>query len=155
RDALQRYRAELAAPLWAKAEDTKEPDSVRLRALVALAAHDPHNARWQKVGHQLAEHLLRASPHDRSLWTEALRLVTPTMLAGPPDASYFPLKKGTKWHRRFESGDGRTWQAIAQVADMDQIDGRAVLARLEVIRHGVVMETEHVSSTAKGIFRHR
>jgi serine/threonine protein kinase len=153
--ALQRYRAELAAPLWAKAEDTKVPDGVRFRALVALAAYEPDNLCWQKLGPQVAEHLLRTNPHHRSLWTAALRSVGPSLLAAPTDASYFPLKKGTKWHRRFESADGRIWHVIAQVADVDKIDGQAVLARLEVMAQGIVTEAEYVSCTARGIFRHR
>jgi serine/threonine protein kinase len=153
--ALERYRAELAAPLWAKAEDAKVPDSVRLRALVALAAYEPDNLSWQKLGPQVAEHLLRATPHHRSLWTTALRSVGQSLVAPQSDASYFPLKKGTKWQRRFESSDGRTWQCISQVADIDQIDGQVVLARVDAIVQGIVLETEYLSSTAQGIFRHR
>jgi tRNA A-37 threonylcarbamoyl transferase component Bud32 len=153
--ALQRYRVELAAPLWAKAEDAKVPDGVRFRALVALAAYEPDNPRWQTLGPQVAEHLLRTNPHHRNLWTAALRSVGPALLAAPTNASYFPLKKGTKWHRRFESADGRIWHVIAQVADVDKIDGQAVLARLEVMTQGIVTEAEYVSCTARGIFRHR
>jgi hypothetical protein len=155
REALERYRAQLAAPLWAKADNTKVPDSVRFRALVALAAYDPANVRWQTVGPQVAEQLLRANSLHRSLWTQALRSVGPMLLPPQTDASYYPLKSGTKWHRRFESGDGATWQVIAQVVDTEKIDGQTVLARLEVNQLGMVLEAEHVSCTTKGIFRHR
>jgi serine/threonine protein kinase len=154
--ALMRYRAELAAPLWAKAEDTKVPDSVRLRALVALAAYDPHNVRWQKVGPQLAEYLHRANPLHRSLWTAALRAVGQSLLAPLTQANYYPLKLGTKRHYRLVTSDAANAQStLLQVADIEKIDGQAVLARLEAIERGNVVATEYVSSTAKGIFRHR
>jgi tRNA A-37 threonylcarbamoyl transferase component Bud32 len=153
--ALQRYRLELAAPLWAKAEDTKVPDSVRLRALVALAAYDPHNVRWQKVGPQLAEYLHRVNPLHRSQWTAAFRSVGQSLLAPLIHAKYYPLKLGTKLHYRGVTSAVANAQSYLQVADIEKIDGQAVLARLEAIERGNVVATEYVSSTAKGIFRHR
>jgi serine/threonine protein kinase len=155
RDALQCYRAELAAPLWAQAEDTKALDSVRLRSLVALAAYDPDNVRWQEVGPQVAEHLLRANPHHRSLWTAAFRSVGRSLLAPLTQARYYPLTPGTKWHYRGVTSDVADVQSTIQVADIERINGQAVLARLEAIERGIVLATEYVSITAKGIFRHR
>jgi hypothetical protein len=156
REVLAPYRRELAARLWAKAQDAREPAGVRWRALVALAAYDPDNRRWRKLGPQVAQHLLAANPLHREMWAEALRPVGPTLLAAPAQANYFPLKVGTKWHYRWEeTSSGAKGPQVQQVSEVETIDGRAVLARLDVIERGVVSLTEYVSNTALGISRHR
>jgi hypothetical protein len=155
REALAPYRTGLTARLWAKAGDAQEPAGVRWRALVALAAYDPDNRRWHKLGPQVAQHLLEANPLHRALWAEALRPVGSTLLAAPGQARYFPFKVGTKWRYRVERSNGETGTQVQQISEIEKIDSRAVLARLDLIAGGSVRLTEHVSNTARGIFRHR
>jgi hypothetical protein len=156
REALFPYRAELAAQLWAKAEDPREPAGVRFRALAALAAHDPDDRRWQHISpEEVTEYLLRANPLHRRRWTEALRQVGQTLAAPPAQANYFPLKVGTKWHYRSLSSNGPPDQITFQVAEVDQIAGQVILARLEMLRRDVIWEMDQVSSTARGVMRHR
>jgi hypothetical protein len=156
RDVLAPHGKEMAARLWAHVGEAREPAGVCVRALAALAAYDPDNGRWQELGPQVAQHLLEANPLHRALWAEALRPVGQTLLAPPDQADYFPLKVGTKWHyRREDASTGATERQVQQVAEVEKIDGRAVLARLEVVSQGTVTLTEHVSRTAVGICRHR
>jgi tRNA A-37 threonylcarbamoyl transferase component Bud32 len=153
RDALFPYRTGLAARLWAKAGDAREPAGVRFRALAALAAFDPDNGRWQKLGPQVAQHLLQADARHRAAWARALRPVGQALSATPAQARYYPLRVGAKWHYRVETGDRE--KQVVQIAEVAQIRGRAFLARLEAVDRGIVTITEHVSSTALGISRHR
>jgi hypothetical protein len=67
--------------------------------------------------------------------------------------NYFPLKAGSEWHYSGES-NGQKVQATNRIAKVEVIDGTP-LARLETTIGGQVMASEHLSSTDKGIFRHR
>jgi hypothetical protein len=158
REALRPTSAELIAPLWAKAQGEQTPPGARFRALIALAAYDPNSSHWQKAGPEAVEHLLWANPLHRELWTEALRPIGQALLAPLAEASYFPLKVGTKWHYRWKNSDGEAEKRIHQIIKTEQIDGRP-LARLEArAREGPrsnQITTEHLSTTAKGVFRHR
>jgi hypothetical protein len=69
----------------------------------------------------------------------------------PPD--YYPLREGTKWHYRVEVG-GKMVQVTNQIAKVETIDGQP-LARLETVVGGQVTASEHLRTTAQGIFRHR
>jgi hypothetical protein len=156
REALLPYRAELAAQLWEKAEDSREPAGVRFRALAALATHDPDSSRWQQISPEdVTTYLRRVNPSHRRLWTEALRPVGPILVAPPAEASYFPLKVGTKWHIRSESSNGPPDRVTAEVAEIDQIAGQPFMARLATSRRGVIWEMDQVSRTARGIMRHQ
>jgi hypothetical protein len=152
RDALAPYREELLPPLWAKAVDAKAPDGERFRALAALAAYDPASPGWRTFGLWTAEYLLRANPAHRALWAAALKPVGPALLAARTDATYYPLKVGAKWHYRLESNS--RFKLTVRVADVERVDGEAVVARLQEVVDGVITRTEDVSSTATGIFRH-
>jgi hypothetical protein len=156
RTALLPYRADLAPRLWAKTEDPQTPADVRLRALAALAAHDPDSPRWQKVAPQdVVEDLLPTNLLHRSLWSDALRPVRHTLLAPPTQADLFPLNGGMKWHYQGEGVDGAPAPTIVQVGDIEKVEGQAFLARMDSVRRGNVVETIHVSVTAAGIFQHR
>lgn len=71
----------------------------------------------------------------------------------PPPPSYYPLKVGSKWHYKMEVNN-QTLTAVNEIAKVENIDGQ-MLARLECAINGKVAATEHLSNTAKGIFRHR
>jgi hypothetical protein len=155
REALAPYRTGLATRLWAKAKDARAPAGVRWRALVALGAYDPDNRRWQKLGPQVAHHLLAANPLHRAMWAEALRPIGKILSAPPAQTRYLPLKVGTKWHYRWETSSGEKGLQVQQVSEIQMIDGRAVLARLDEIERGGITLTEYLSNTALGISRHR
>lgn len=72
--------------------------------------------------------------------------------ASGPD--YYPLKVGTKWTYRVQVGGGQPGQVINQIAKLEKIDDQQ-LARQETVVQGNVAATEHLSSSAKGIYRHR
>src|SRR5205807_7334253 len=55
----------------------------RFRALVALAAYDPGDGRWQGAGPQVVDEWLSANPLHVGLWTDALRPVGPSALLEP------------------------------------------------------------------------
>ncbi|MFO0969027.1 MAG: serine/threonine-protein kinase [Gemmataceae bacterium] len=154
RKALEPSQDALTADLWAKAEDSRAPGSVRLRAFVALAAYDPHNSRWQKLGPQVVEYLLWANPLHQGTWMEALRPLGPTLAAPFTESSYFPMKVGSKWHYRAETSEGKVVHAVARIGKVEKIDGQ-MLARWEALVNGEMIASEHFSCTAKGIFRHR
>lgn len=154
RDALLPFRAELIPQLWAKAEDERTQAAVRFRAWAALAAYDPHHARWRTVGPQVSEQILWANPLHRNAWTDAFRPVA-SVLHGPmTEASYYPLKLGTKWHYQRETSLGDKTSHLHHIVKIEKIDGQS-LARLEAIRSGELVGAEHLSTTAQGIFRHR
>lgn len=67
---------------------------------------------------------------------------------------YYPLKVGTNWTYRVVLGSEAKGQVTNQIAKIEKIDDQS-LARQETVAQGAVAATEHLSSTAKGIFRHR
>jgi hypothetical protein len=68
--------------------------------------------------------------------------------------NYYPLKPGTKWTYLVDSGNGRTVAVTNQIAKTETIDGKS-MARLEASVNGGVVATEHLTSTAEGVFRCR
>jgi hypothetical protein len=80
------------------------------------------------------------------------RPVTAADKEAPPD--YYPLKVGTKWHYRVKTDDAEAKQMINRIAKIEKIDGK-LLALLETVADDKVVATEHLSTTAKGVFRHR
>ncbi|MCI0464805.1 MAG: bifunctional serine/threonine-protein kinase/formylglycine-generating enzyme family protein [Gemmataceae bacterium] len=87
RDALLPYREELKAALWQRVDSARTAPEERFRAMVALAAFDQDNARWQKAGRPVAEQLLSANPLHLGTWMEALRPVSQKLL-GPLAESF-------------------------------------------------------------------
>jgi formylglycine-generating enzyme required for sulfatase activity len=80
RDALQPYGRELVGDLWRMVEAPRTA-AARLRALVALAAFDDGNPRWQTAGVETVEQLLGENPLFLGVWTVALRPVRGALLA--------------------------------------------------------------------------
>jgi hypothetical protein len=66
---------------------------------------------------------------------------------------YFPLKEGTKRHYRVNA-NGQPGQLTTHVVKIEKSDGQE-LARMETVAPGSAMLTEHLSSSPKGVFRHR
>src|SRR5262249_35292353 len=67
---------------------------------------------------------------------------------------YYPLKVGNKWHYRVEAA-GQTNKITLQISKMEKINDKEV-ARLETVAQGgVAAASEHVSSAADGVYRHR
>jgi hypothetical protein len=152
REALKPYRKDIGARLWSEAE-TAKTDDARFRALVALAAYEPHDERWKRLGPRVAEHLLWSNPLHRGLWTEALKSLADNEAAPLTEASYFPLQVGTRWHFLHDRAGIKT-ELIQEIVDVEKSAGES-LARLETIVNGEITFTEHLSSNARGFFRHR
>jgi hypothetical protein len=68
----------------------------------------------------------------------------------PENSDYYPLKVGNKWVYRTSGGDTLTVQ-VSRIEKKDGVD-RAVL---EMLNDGKVLASEHLSSSARGVFRHR
>jgi hypothetical protein len=66
---------------------------------------------------------------------------------------YYPLKPGTKWFYELNAGDKKI-KVHNQVAKIETIDGNK-LALVETVINGTVSATEHMTTTDKGVFRHR
>ncbi|MDB5352584.1 MAG: hypothetical protein JWN86_3831 [Planctomycetota bacterium] len=71
-----------------------------------------------------------------------------------PLADLYPLKVGTKWTYDVDAGNGQKVQVTNQISKLETIDGQS-LARMETLVNGNVQTSEHLSATAKGVFRHR
>ena len=67
---------------------------------------------------------------------------------------YYPLKPGTKWTYLVDAGGGKTVAVTNQIAKNETIDGKS-MARSETIVNGSVVASEHLTSTAEGVFRCR
>jgi formylglycine-generating enzyme required for sulfatase activity len=90
REGLRPYRADLREQLWARSnpllpiaflvEGKEDRPKERFRALVALAAYDPHDKRWEQWGGQVLEGLLTANPLHLGTWAKALRPVRGALL---------------------------------------------------------------------------
>jgi hypothetical protein len=65
----------------------------------------------------------------------------------PAQTPWFPLQKGTTWHYR--AGESRY---LVRVAEHEKV-GEVPCARLEAVRDGKVVGTEHVRVTADGVYR--
>jgi formylglycine-generating enzyme required for sulfatase activity/tRNA A-37 threonylcarbamoyl transferase component Bud32 len=101
REALWPYRAELREWLWQRTNlllhvldlyiNEKDRPKERFRALVALAAYDPGDKRWEQDGELVLEELLTANPLYLGTWADALRPVRRALLK--PLAEVFRGKK--------------------------------------------------------------
>jgi len=95
-------------------------------------------------------------------WVTGIFVVLATALPGVSQVAqdkkklpdYYPLKAGTKWTYDVDAGAGQKVQVTNQIAKIEMIDGKS-LARLETVVNGMVVATEHLANTAKGVFRHR
>jgi formylglycine-generating enzyme required for sulfatase activity/tRNA A-37 threonylcarbamoyl transferase component Bud32 len=80
RDGLRAYGPEFRPDLWRRVEDPATSPETRFRALVALAAYDPDDARWEQRGEAVLEQLLTANPLHLGTWARALRPVRGALL---------------------------------------------------------------------------
>ena len=64
---------------------------------------------------------------------------------------YYPLKAGTKWHYHTTTGDGNEGRLL-WTCKIEKIDDKP-LARLEALKDGVPLVSEHMSSNPQGVFR--
>jgi hypothetical protein len=95
-------------------------------------------------------------------WVAAILIVLAAGLTSAAQAprakqkhtDYYPMKPGTKWTYLVDSGNGKTVAVTNQIAKTETIDGKS-LARLEASVNGGVVATEHLTSTAEGVFRCR
>jgi hypothetical protein len=81
----------------------------------------------------------------------------PSLPAADKDAKtpdYYPLQAGSKWHYQVQVDGEKKGQVTSQIAKIEKIDGQS-LARLETTVQGSVTASEHLSNTAKGLYRHR
>jgi hypothetical protein len=85
RDCLLPHKAELAKELWADVDHRGRKEGGRFRALVALAAFDPHSPRWKMVARDAVGPLLTAEPLHVAVWSKGL--------AGVRDSLIGPLTK--------------------------------------------------------------
>ncbi|MBM4068273.1 MAG: hypothetical protein FJ271_04935 [Planctomycetes bacterium] len=74
-------------------------------------------------------------------------------VADEKKTDYYPLKSGAKWHYRVQVG-GQERKIVFHLAKIETIDGQR-LGRLETVADGRVVASEHLTSTAKGVFRYR
>jgi hypothetical protein len=66
---------------------------------------------------------------------------------------YFPLTAGTKWFYTFDHG-GKKTKFNRQIGKLETVDGKS-LALLETVVGGNVTNTEHLTTTDKGVYRYR
>ena len=66
---------------------------------------------------------------------------------------HYPLRVGTVWHYELDAG-GQKDAFVNRIAKIEKIDNKD-LALQETVKGGKVLATEHLSSTAAGVFRHR
>ncbi len=81
-DGLKPFAADLKEGLWQRAGDKATSAEARFRALVALAALDPADARWQSAGRAAVEQLLKSNSLYLGEWSNALRPASAALL-GP------------------------------------------------------------------------
>ena len=72
RNRLLPHKDALTAELWAEVNRRGVKEAGRFRALVALAAFDPKNARWAKVGREVVGPLLASEPLHVAVWGRGL-----------------------------------------------------------------------------------
>jgi hypothetical protein len=66
---------------------------------------------------------------------------------------YYPLKPGTKWFYELNA-NGQKIKLHNQVKQIDTFEGKS-MALVETVIGDEVKATEHMATTAKGVFRHR
>ena len=72
RTQLLPHKDALIGELWAEVNRRGVKEAGRFRALVALAAFDPNNARWAKVGREVVGPLLASEPLHVAVWGRGL-----------------------------------------------------------------------------------
>jgi formylglycine-generating enzyme required for sulfatase activity/tRNA A-37 threonylcarbamoyl transferase component Bud32 len=81
RDVLAPYSSELRERFWTKAGDPTANPEERFRALVALAAFDRDDKRWNEQARPAVAQLLAQNPLHLGTWVPALRPVAAALLA--------------------------------------------------------------------------
>src|SRR5205085_10532107 len=76
------HAAALTEGLWTEADRPETPSPRRFRVLVALAAFDPDNPRWESEAAKVVVPLLQADPLHVGIWTAALAPVREELI-GP------------------------------------------------------------------------
>jgi hypothetical protein len=95
-------------------------------------------------------------------WATGICLLATAAFAGASQVAsdpsklpdYYPLTVGTRWTYELDQGTGPKLHVTSQIARIEMVDGKA-LAVQETELNGMIMATEHLSSTSKGVFRHR
>ncbi len=73
RDALLRYKDEVAEPLWKVVLDPKQKEQLRFQAACALATYAPQDKRWNQINKFVAGRLVTLEASALVAWREALR----------------------------------------------------------------------------------
>ncbi len=73
RDALLRYKDEVAEPLWKVVLDPKQKEQLRFQAACALATYAPQDKRWNQISKFVAGRLVILEASALVAWREALR----------------------------------------------------------------------------------
>ncbi len=73
REALSGHKADLTGRLWEVLANPKGDPDRRLRAACALSVFAPDDARWEKVGRDVAAALVIQKPFVIAPWTDALK----------------------------------------------------------------------------------
>lgn len=95
RDALRPIKPASVQRLWALAEQPEAGnESQRLRAACALAAYDPRNQRWEKVGRPVVEQLVTENALHLVYWRDGFRPVNGRLLE--PLAEIFRDRRGER-----------------------------------------------------------
>ena len=71
--ALADHEAEIVERFWSVLDDADRDADERLRAACALAACTPQDARWKKVGGDVAAKLISENSLVLGKWIDALR----------------------------------------------------------------------------------
>ncbi|HEV3262230.1 MAG TPA: SUMF1/EgtB/PvdO family nonheme iron enzyme [Gemmataceae bacterium] len=102
RAALSGHQEELSGRLWAVLGDRKKDQDQRFRAACALAAYAPNDARWEKIGGDVAEKLISENAVVIGRWVDALRPVGAALL--PPLATFLEDESRGGAERRMVAG---------------------------------------------------
>jgi serine/threonine protein kinase/formylglycine-generating enzyme required for sulfatase activity len=94
RDALTPHRDSLIGGLWEALEAKRVDPGQRFRAAAALAAYDPHSARWEGSRRWVAEYLAMQPSLVLPRWVDALRPVKDQLT--PALAAYLRDHPGTQ-----------------------------------------------------------
>ena len=102
RDMLAPQKETWVEPLWTVLEERASAPGQHLRAASTLAAYAPDDARWEKVGSDVAGRLVAENALVVGKWAEALRPVGRRLL--PPLAALMRDEKRSAESRRIITG---------------------------------------------------
>lgn len=80
RDALRDYSERIRERCWATIESTEASSATRFHAMVALAAFDPKDRRWQAYAPLAVAQLLESNPLHLGTWVKALEPVHDSLI---------------------------------------------------------------------------